>query len=190
LVYLGSFQDSPILKEATVALSSISPGSLLDSPLASTLTTNTNQAVSTGARLSTSQALSTGTRLNTTSARNGSTSDSALDPLTQDLITLLKALAYGDIAGAKTDLAKYKADLKAETTAATANNSATDVVSLDKGLASGSTAGTQAVNQSDTLVTRISNSLSSGSIQGALKDLTGYLVQTGHGSGGLINTVA
>jgi hypothetical protein len=162
-------------REATVSLSSISPGSLLDSPLASTLTASTNQAVSTG------------THLNTTSALNGSTS-SSIDPITQDLITLLKALAYGDIAGARTDLAKYKADLKAQTTAAS-NNEAKDLASLYKGLTSGSTAGTQAVNQSDSLVASISASLNSGSVQGALKDLTGYLLQNGQVSGGLINTL-
>ena len=155
--------------------SSISPGSLLDSPLASTLTASTNQAVSTG------------TRLNTASALNGNTSSASLDPITQDLITLLKSLAYGDVAGAKTALAKYKADLKAQTT--TSNNDAKDLASLYKGLTSGSTAGTQAVNQSDSLAASISASLNSGSVEGALKDLTGYLVQNGQVSGGLINTL-
>lgn len=158
-----------------MSLSSISAGSLLDTPLASTLTASTNQAVSTG------------TRLDTASGVNGSTSYSSLDPLTQDLITLLKALAYGDIAGAKTDLAKYKADLKSQTTGAVANNGAKDLPSRYEGLTSGSTAGTQGADLSDTLVANISASLNSGSIQAALQDLTGYLVHNGQVSGGLIN---
>jgi hypothetical protein len=177
LLYLCPFQDSSILKEATVSLSSISAGSLLDSPLASTLTASTNQAVSTG------------TRSVTASVLNGSTSYASPDPLTQDLISLLKALAYGDIAGAKTDLAKYKADLKAQTTAPGAGNGADDVASIYEGLTSASIAGTRTVNQSDSLVASISASLKSGSVQGALQDLTGYLVQNGQVSGGLINTL-
>jgi hypothetical protein len=176
LLYLCPLQDSSILKEATVSLSSISAGSLLDSPLASTLTASTNQAVSTG------------TRSVAASALNGSTSHASLDLLTQDLISLLKALAYGDIAGAKTDLAKYKADLKAQTTAPGAGNGANGVASINEGLTSASIAGT--VNQSDSLVASISASLKSGSVQGALQDLTGYLVQNGQVSGGLINTLA
>lgn len=159
-----------------MSLSSISAGSLLDSPLASTLTPNTNHAVSTGIGFDSSSALS------------GNTSYAPLDPLTQDLITLLKALAYGDIAGAKTGLAKYKADLKAQTAAAGANDRAEDLASLHEGLTSGSTASTRAVNQSDTLVANISSSLNSGSVQAALQDLTGYLVHNGQVSGGLINT--
>ena len=159
-----------------MSLSSISAGSLLDSPLASTLTPNTNHAVSTGIGFDSSSAL------------GGNTSYAPLDPLTQDLITLLKALAYGDIAGAKTDLAKYKADLKAQTAAAGAKNGAEEAASLHEGLTSGSTAGTRTVNQSDTLVANISASLNSGSVQAALQDLTGYLVHNGQVSGGLINT--
>jgi hypothetical protein len=157
-----------------VALSSVSPGSLLDSPLASTLTTSTNQAVSTGTRLN-------------SGTTSGSTAYNALDPLTQDLVALLKALAYGNLAEAKSDLAKYKADLKIQTTAAS-NNTGRDVATLSKGLTSASTS--QTANVNDNLVAKISASLSSGSLQGALYDLSGYLVQHGQASGGLINTVA
>jgi hypothetical protein len=157
-----------------VSQSSISPGSLLDSPLASTLTTSTNQAVSTGARL------------NSGSSAGASTASAAPDPLTQDLVTLLKALAYGDVAGAKSDLAKYKADLKAQTTAAAASNT-NYVATLSNGLTSANAA--QTGNVSDTLVANISASLNSGSVLGALHDLSGYLVRQGQASGGLINTL-
>lgn len=158
-----------------MALSSISPGSLLDSPLASTLTTSTNQAVSTGARL------------NSGSTATGSTTYNALDPLTQDLVTLLKALASGNLTEARSDLAKYKADLKAQKSAAS-DSTARDVATLSRGLTSASTAQTGNVN--DNLVAKLSASLSAGSLQGALYDLSGYLVQHGQASGGLINTVA
>jgi hypothetical protein len=159
-----------------VSLSSISPGSLLDSPLASTLTTSTNQA------------LSTGTGFNTSTSANGSTSYSSPDPLTQDLVSLLKALAYGDIAGAKSSLAKYKADLKTQTTAAS-NNGAKEAATLSKGLTSASSGVGQASNAGESLVASISASLNSGSVRGALQALTSYLVQSGQVSGGLINTL-
>lgn len=157
-------------------LSSVSPGSLLDSPLASTLTTSSNQAVSTGARLHSGP------------ATGATPAYASLDPLTQDLITLLKALAYGDLAGARSDLAKYKADLKAQTTAA-ANGQGKDVATLSRSASTGASSSTQNNSGSDSLVASISASLSSGSVQGALHDLTGYLVQHGQASGGLINTL-
>jgi hypothetical protein len=180
-----SVQRQLILKEATVSLSSISPGSLLDSPLASTLTANTDQSFPTSTNLNAASPLN----ISTTPALNGNTGSTPIDPLTQDLLTLLKDLAFGDIAGAKTALAKYKADLKAQTAAADDSASARNLASLYKALTNGSTAGTQAVNQSDSLIASISASLNSGSVRGALQDLTGYLVQNGQVSGGLINTL-
>lgn len=165
--------------------SSISPGSLLDSPLASTLTANTNQSLPTSTKLNAASALN----ISTSSALNGNTASTTIDPLTQDLLTLLKDLAFGDIAGAKTALAKYKADLKAQTAAADDSASTKNLASLYKVLINGSTADTQAVNESDSLVASISASLNSGSVKGALQDLTGYLVQNGQVSGGLINTL-
>jgi hypothetical protein len=185
LLYLCPFKDSSILKEATVSPSSISPGSLLDSPLASTLTPNTNQSLPTSTNLTAAPALN----IKTASALNGNTASTSIDPLTQDLLTLLKDLAFGDIAGAKTALAKYKADVKAQTAAADDRASTKNLASLYRTLTNGNTAETQAVTQSDSLVASISASLNSGSVKGALKDLTGYLVQNGQISGGLINTL-
>jgi uncharacterized membrane protein (UPF0136 family) len=46
------------------------------------------------------------------------------------------------------------------------------------------------VSPLDTLVDKISDSLSSGSVSGALQDLASYLVQNGQGSGTLINIAA
>ena len=100
----------------------------------------------------------------------------------------------GDTTGAKDDLAKLKADLKAQQAADTSGANLTkDVTSLLKDLTSGniSAAKTDATNlQADlqpegastssttqnasslnNLVSQISDSLSSGSLQGALQDL-------------------
>ena len=65
---------------------------------------------------------------------------------------------------------------------------ARDVATLSRGLTSATTA--QTGNGSENLVAKLSASLSAGSLQGALYHLSGYLVQHGQASGGLINTVA
>jgi hypothetical protein len=128
------------------------------------------------------------------------------------MINLLKALAYGDVTGAKTELAKFKADLKAQTASLSLNNLAKDVTSLFKDLAAGSSSAaktdiarvkvdlqtqdsaaappTHAVNPLENLVAKISDSLSAGAIPSALQDLAGYLVQIGQATGSLINTSA
>jgi DNA polymerase III delta subunit len=134
------------------------------------------------------------------------------------MVTLLKALASGDLSGAKTDLAKLKTDLTAQQ-ASTSNSSSTltqDVTSFLKDLTSGNTtdaksdlakiktdlqdqdaadltggsSSTQNSNPLDTLISKLSDSLSSGSVQGALQDLASYLVQIGQGTGSLVNTTA
>jgi len=136
----------------------------------------------------------------------GSTSSSTADALSQDLITLLRALASGDTTGAKTDLAKLKKDLNAEEAQDGAGSSlGKDVTSLLKDLTSGNSSAAKkdvtrlqadlkaedtTASALNTLVSKISDSLSSGSIQGALHDLAGYLVQIGQSAGGLVNTSA
>jgi hypothetical protein len=132
------------------------------------------------------------------------------------MVTLLKALASGDVTGAKSDLAKLKTDLAAQqsagsTTDAT-NSLAKDMTSLLKDLTSGntsaaktdiakvqkdlqseeasSTSSSQTTNPLDTLISNMASSLSSGSVQGALQDLASYLVQNGQGSGSLVDTSA
>jgi hypothetical protein len=169
------------------------------------LITSTNQTSSSGASI-----------VGTASTPNSSTSGNSPDLLTQDMINLLKALAYGDVSGAKTELAKFKADLKAQTATLTLNNLAKDVTSLFKDLASGnssaaktdatrvktdlqtqdastastSTSSTQTVSPLDSLIAKISDSLNAGAVPSALQDLAGYLVQIGLGTGSLINTSA
>ncbi len=144
--------------------------------------------------------------VNAASNTDGSTSSSTADALTQDLVKLLKALANGDTPEAKNDLAQLKKNLNAEgATGAAGASLGKDVTSLLKDLTSGnSSAAKQDVSRLQTdlkaedttastlnnLVSKISDSLSSGSIQAALHDLAGYLVQIGHSAGGLVNITA
>jgi hypothetical protein len=148
------------------------------------------------------------------SKHNSSTPGNSPDTITQDMINLLKALAYGDVSAARTDLVKFKADLKAQSAASASNNLAKDVTTLFKDLAAGNSSAakadvtgvkadlqaqgtatisasapsTQTVSPLDSLAAKLSDSLSSGAVQSALHDLAGYLVQNGQATGGLINT--
>ena len=76
----------------------------------------------------------------------------------------------GNISAAKTDVTKLQADLKVEDNPTSSS--------------------TQTASPLNTLVSQISASLSSGSVQGALHDLATYLVQNGQATGGLIDTTA
>jgi len=148
------------------------------------------------------------TNVNNGATANGSAYGNSPDILTQDIINLLKALAYGDVSGAKTDLAKFKTDLKAEGgSTASQNNLAKDVTALYKDLTSGNSGATKTdVNKINTdlqaqeastgnlafsslenLVVKISDALSAGAVQSAVQDVAGYLVQHGQASGSLIN---
>jgi hypothetical protein len=183
-----------------VSISATSYGSLLNRSLTTSLTTG--QA----SPLPTSTVVSTG------STANSITSANSPDLLTQDMINLLKTLANGDVSGAKTDLAKFKTDLKTEGGTINLNNLAKDVTSLFKDLATGNTTAaktdatrvsadlqpqetsnatsSQTVNPLESLVTKISNALSSGTVQSAVQDVAGYLVQNGQATGSLLNTSA
>jgi hypothetical protein len=178
-------------------ISATSSASLLDTSVTTSLTAGqTSPPKSTAA--------STG------STANSSTNGNSPDLLTQDIINLLKALAYGDVSGAKTDLAKFKTDLKAEGgTTNSLNNVAKDVTALFKDLTSGnSTAakadankintdlqtqeasnatGNLALSSLENLVVKISDALSAGAVQSAVQYVAGYLVQHGQASGSLIN---
>jgi hypothetical protein len=190
-----------ILKEATVSIHALSSASVLDSSLATGLITSTNQAKSSSPSV-----------VSTASVPISITSSNTPDLLTQDMINLLRALAYGDVTGAKTELAKFKADLKAQTASLSLNNLAKDVTSLFKDLAAGSSSAAKtdlarvkvdlqtedssaavpahAISPLENLVAKISDSLSAGSVPSALQDLAGYLVQIGQATGSLINTSA
>jgi hypothetical protein len=145
------------------------------------------------------------TNSSTGSTANGAAYGNSPDILTQDIINLLKALAYGDVTGAKSDLAKFKTDLKAEgASTASQNNLAKDVTALYKDLTSGNSGATKintdlqaqeattatgnlAFSSLENLVVKISDALSAGAVQSAVQDVAGYLVQHGQASGSLIN---
>jgi hypothetical protein len=184
-----------------VSIHALSSASVLDSSLATGLITSTNQATSSSPAV-----------VNTTSTPTSNTSSNTPDLLTQDMINLLKALTYGDVTGAKTELAKFKADLKAQTASPSLNNLAKDVTSLFKDLAAGSgsaaktdlarvtvdlqtqdsaaAAPTHAISPLENLVVKISDALNAGAVPSALQDLAGYLVQNAQATGSLINTSA
>jgi len=95
--------------------------------------------------------------------------------LGDDLTSLLKDLTSGNTSAAKTDVSKVQLDLQ------------TQHASSD--------AGAPTANPLDTLIGKISESLNSGSLQGAPQDdaqhdLADFLVENGRGTGSLINTSA
>jgi hypothetical protein len=180
-----------------LAISSVSSSS-------SSIIENALEAASAaGSKQTTATTLTTVTAASNTA---GSSSSSTTDTLTQDLIKLLRALANGDTPEAKNDLAQLKKDLTAEQANEPGGVSlGKDVSSLIKDLASGLGAAPKkdvtklqadlkaedtATGPLNTLVSKISEALSSGSIQAALHDLAGYLVQTGNSAGVLLNTTA
>ena len=127
---------------------------------------------------------------------------------------MLQDLASGDTSGAKTDLAKLQKDLTAEEASIASSAASTttkDLVSLLKDLASNNTSGaktdltnlqndlkasdssstsTSQSNPLDTLLSNLETSLNSGSTQSALQVLASFLVQSGQGTGTLVNTTA
>jgi hypothetical protein len=128
------------------------------------------------------------------------------------MVALLKDLASGNVTGAKSDLAKLKADIKAQEPAESTSSLTKDVTSLLKDLTSGNTSAAktditkvqkdlqseqassassaQTNNPLDALISTITASLNSGGIQSALQDLASYLVQNGQGSGSLVDVSA
>ncbi len=207
----GLRNNSDFKKRVTLSISGVSSPALqalLDSAFEPASTSGTNQTNSASAP-----------NLNTESSADSSTSTSgsASDSLTQDVVSLLKALATGDVSGAKSDLAKLKSDLDAQSGSSPSTNSVTkDLTSLLKDLASGNTSaakadvtslatdvkaqeasapsgsasGSQTQSPLDTLVAKLTSSLNSGSIGSALQDVASYLIQNGQGSGSLVNTTA
>jgi hypothetical protein len=178
---------------------------LLDSQLPPVSTSNTGQTSSTSAVSS-----------STSSSSPSVSSVSSLDPLTQDLVSLLKALASGDVTGAKADLAQLQKDLTGSSDSSSDSNSssiAKDLTSFLQDLTSGNTSAAKSdlaqlstdvkaeeagastssnTNGSplDQLVGKLSGLLNSGSTEGALQAVASYLVKQGHGTGTLVDTSA
>jgi hypothetical protein len=158
------------------------------------------------------------TNASTVNAASKITNDSSGDSqktLTKDTVTLLKDLAQGATSAANTDLAKLQTDLKAQdasTTSTQINQALTsllknlnvgdetaaksDITNLktalqtqDQSTANIKTASRQNVSLTN-LLSKINDSLKSGSVQGALQDVAGYLVQNGQVTGSLLNVTA
>jgi hypothetical protein len=95
--------------------------------------------------------------------------------LSSDLTSLLKDLTSGNTSAAKADISKVQADLQTKDTSSVAD--------------------AQTGGPLDTLIGKISDSLDSGSVQGAPQDgaqhdLADFLVENGQGTGNLVNTSA
>jgi hypothetical protein len=95
------------------------------------------------------------------------------DDLGDDLTSLLKDLTSGNTSAAKADISKVQADLQTK--------DASSVIDAQTG------------GPLDTLIGKISDSLDSGSVQGApqdgaRQDLADFLVENGQGTGNLIDT--
>ena len=146
-----------------------------------------------------------------TSSLDSNTSGNSRDTPTQ------KATPPVDDSGANTDLDRFKADLQTQTAPALPGDLSIDLTTLLKDLASGNTSAAKADvskvrvdlqaqdatsiarattgNPLDTLISTISDSLNSGSVQGAPQDgarhdLADFLVENGQGTGSLIDTSA
>ena len=135
---LRSFsQDSAAILMITECSVSITSGvsssvlqSLLDSAYTPVTTSSTSQSVS---QTASTNAVSSNPLL---SSSTDSSSTSSLDPLTQDLVSLLKDLASGDSTSAQADLTKLQKDLK---TNSAESGVTKDLTSFLKDLASGNT---------------------------------------------------
>jgi hypothetical protein len=138
---------------------------------------NNNAASSTAAN-STTQTSST---QSLTAASSSSDDSSSTDPLANDLATLLKSLGSGDVNTAKTALTKVEADLKTDgpSTTSQPSNSSTN-----------STSDAQASNPLSKLLQQLDTALKSGDTNGALQDLSSFLLSTGQGSGSAVNVSA
>jgi hypothetical protein len=122
-----------------------------------------------------------------------------------------KAKPAADVFGANTGLEEFQADLQVQTAPTLSTEVGNDLTSLLKDLTSGNTSAAKADvskvqvdlqtqdgssvggNPLDTLLVKISDSLNSGSVEGAPQDgaqhdLANFLVENGQGTGNLINT--
>jgi DNA polymerase III delta subunit len=188
-----------------VSTTAISPLSLLENSLATITPSNPNQTTLTNA-----------STVNAASKITNDTSGNSDNTVTQDTVTLLKDLAQGDTAAANTDAGKLKTDLQDQSASNTSTKINQDVTSLIKALTGGNNAdanseltnlkadlqtqdlstanikstSSQNVSPLATLLNKVTDNLNTGSVQGALEDLAGYLVQNGQVTGSLLNVSA
>jgi septal ring factor EnvC (AmiA/AmiB activator) len=146
-----------------------------------------------------------------------STTTDSEDALAQDLVQLFKTLVSGDVDGAKNDLARFQQDLNAQSNRAAAasttvstNETANDPTQVSyeaqkpeqaqtqQNINSQAATGARTVPPSivtpssslDALAGKLSQSLTTGSTSTALQDLATFLIQSGRGSGNLVNVNA
>lgn len=156
-----------------MSLSAISPGSLLDTSLYTSLFADAGDVTATDG--STAATAATAGTSGISAGANVGTGDATLSGITSDLATLLRALASGDTSGAKSDLSKLKADLKMQ------------VASIATGSVSQAGGTSDPLND---LLSQMTTSLESGSTSGALSELARYFVQNGQSTGVLVSTMA
>jgi hypothetical protein len=186
------FEDHIGSERVTLSIADISSRSLFDSSLATELTSVTPITA-------------------ITSSLDSNTSGNSRDTSGQ------KALPPEDVSGAQTDLDRFNAGLKVPAAPTSSSDMGNDLTHLLKDLTSGNTseakadinkvqadlqtqdassvASAQTGSPLDALIGKISDSLNSGSVQGALQDgaqhdLANFLVENGQGTGNLINTSA
>jgi hypothetical protein len=120
-----------------------------------------------------------------TTAAAATTTGTAATALQKELADLIKALATGDLAKAKTLLAQIQQQLNTQN----ASTSSTDTTDTSSATNTGTT-DTTAPTSLDTLLSAISGALNSGSTSDALSVLAAYLIDSGNSTGNLINTHA
>jgi hypothetical protein len=188
-----------------VSTAAISPLSVLEHTLATITPSNPNQTTLTNA-----------STVNAASKITSSHSGDSEYTLTQDTVTLLKDQAKGDTHAANTDVGKLKTDLQTQSASINSTKINQDVTSLIKALTAGNddaanseltnlksdlqtqdlatanikTSSSETISPLATLLNKVSNKLNTGSVQGALEDLAGYLVQNGQVTGSLLNVSA
>jgi hypothetical protein len=117
------------------------------------------------------------------------TAELAAAALKKDMAELLKVLSSGNLAQAKVELAQVTADLKTQKAQdpSTSSDSTTGGSTTNSATAGEANSPASAL---DTLVTSMTASLASGGTSGALQDLKSYLIQSGEGSGNLLDAAA
>jgi hypothetical protein len=157
--------------------------------------------------------------VNAASNIDSNNSGNSEEMLTEDTVTLLKHLAQGNVSAAKTDLTKLSNDLANQAASTTSSKISQDYNTLQRDLTNGNpssanivnndldnlqsdldmqtqsianvkSASTQNYSTLDTILSKITDQLNSGSVQGALEDFAGYMVQNGHVTGSLLNVSA
>jgi hypothetical protein len=188
-----------------VSTSAITPVSLLENSLATITPSSPNQPTLTNA-----------STVNAASKITNDTTGESQDTLTHDTVTLLKDLEQGDVSAANTELDQLKTDLQTQAASTTStkinkdltallkdlstnNDSAaktditnlkTDLQTQDASTANSKSSSSQNVSPLAALLSKITDRLNTGSVQGALEDVAGYLVQNGQVTGSLLNVTA